>query len=111
MSKYVDRGIIKWSPFDGLAGFNDMFTELRNRLTRMDKPILLDDRLEELDLALQNASENNQQVLIEYYYDGHVRYTEGTILKIDRIHHRILMDTKQTLVIEDILNIHEIQAE
>ena len=55
MSKYVDRGIIKWSPFDGLAGFNDLFTELRNRLTKMDKPTLLEDRLEELDRKLKAA--------------------------------------------------------
>jgi hypothetical protein len=111
MSKYVDRGIIKWSPFDGLAGFNDMFTELRNRLTRMDKPVLLDDRLEELDEALQQALRNDTRILIEYFYDGHIRYTEGTILKMDAIHRKVLMDTKQSIPIQDILNIHEIQAD
>jgi hypothetical protein len=111
MNKYVDRGIIKWSPFDGLAGFNDMFTELRNRLTRMDKPVLLDDRLEELDLALQAALNNDTRILFEYFNDGHIRYTEGTILKIDTIHHIVMMDTKQRISIQDILNIHEIQAE
>ena len=28
---YVDRGIIKWAPFDGLAGFNDLYKQLKYR--------------------------------------------------------------------------------
>lgn len=110
MSKYVDRGIIKWSPFDGLAGFNDLFTELRNRLTRIDKPTLLEDRLEELDLKLQSVLKNNQNTLFEYFYDGHIRYAEGHILKIDSIQRIILLDSKQKIALKDILEIYEIQT-
>ena len=32
MNNYVDRGIIKWAPFDGLAGFNDLYNDLKYRL-------------------------------------------------------------------------------
>lgn len=110
MSKYVDRGIIKWSPFDGLAGFNDLFTELRNKLTRMDKPVLLDDRLEELDLKLKEVIEHQSEILIEYYSDGHVNYVQSMVLKIDTIHSMVWLTNKQRLPIGDILNIHEIQA-
>ena len=110
MSKYVDRGIIKWSPFDGLAGFNDLFTELRNRLTKMDKPTLLEDRLEELDQKLKAALEHNAYTLFEYFNDGHIRYVEGYILKIDTIHHLVWLYDKQKIAITDILDIHEIQT-
>ncbi|WP_168712074.1 hypothetical protein [Acholeplasma laidlawii] len=34
MRPYTDRGIIKYSPFDGLAGFVDMMQELRYRLNK-----------------------------------------------------------------------------
>lgn len=111
MSKYVDRGIIKWSPFDGLAGFNDIFTELRNRLSRMDKPVLLDDRLEELDLKLKEVIEHNAEALIEYFSDGHIRYVQSNILKIDTIHATVWLLNKQRIPIGDILNIHEVQVD
>ena len=110
MSKYIDRGIIKWSPFDGLAGFNDLFTELRNKLTRMDKPVLLDDRLEELDLKLKEVIEHQSEILIEFYSDGHIRYVQSMVLKMDTIHSMVWLINKQRIPICDILNIHEIQA-
>ncbi|VEU80525.1 YolD-like family protein [Haploplasma axanthum] len=83
MNKYKDRGIIKWSPFDSLAGFNDLYTELKYKLGKMDKPILSEDQLNEMDINLNKAISNNCEISVTYYQDGYRKNIFGYISKID----------------------------
>jgi hypothetical protein len=92
MGTYVDRGIIKWSPFDGLAGFNDLYKELKYRLGKQPMPLLSDDQLNELDWAIQQAVGENRAVYLTYYQDGYFKQTYGHITHIDEIYRAILID-------------------
>ncbi|MFA6801519.1 MAG: YolD-like family protein [Acholeplasmataceae bacterium] len=97
---YIDRGIIKWAPFDGLAGFNDLYKELTYRLGKKDQPILSEDQLYEMDLTLQKAFHENRNVYLSYYQDGYIKQSYGRLTKIDDIYKCIYIDyTKYPLSI------------
>ncbi len=92
MSNYVDRGIIKWAPFDGLAGFNDLYNELKYRLGKKDKPLLSDEQLYYMDITLKEAINNNSEVLISYYKNGYSNTFYGYITKLDDLKKLIYLD-------------------
>ena len=102
---YVDRGIIKWAPFDALVGYHSLIQELKYRLGKKDRPILSDDQYEEMNRKLQIAVYQNLEIEIEYYKDGYTRATLGTIKKIDWIQHLIILSTFEKIYAHDIINI------
>lgn len=94
MSKvaYVDRGIMKWAPFDGLAGFNDLYKELKYRLGKKERPILSEDQLYEMDINLQKAFNEQIPVYLSYFQDGYIKQTYGRITKIDQVYKFIYIE-------------------
>lgn len=82
---YVDRGIIKWAPFDGLAGFNHLYKTLKYRLGKQEKPILSEDQLYEMDLHLKQAVHEKCPVYITYFQDGYIKQLYGQVTKLDMI--------------------------
>ncbi|MGE4320153.1 MAG: YolD-like family protein [Acholeplasmataceae bacterium] len=89
---YVDRGIIKWAPFDGLAGFNDLYKQLKYRLGKKDRPLLSEDQLYEMDINLQKALHEHLDVYLSYYQDGYIKASFGKVTKIDAINKIIYID-------------------
>jgi len=83
---YVDRGIIKWAPFDGLAGFNNLYKELKYRLNKREKPILSEDQLYEMNIHLTKAINQKSPIYLSYYQDGYIKQLYGKVTKIDVIH-------------------------
>ncbi len=91
-NRYVDRGIIKWAPFDGLAGFNDLYQELKYRLGKTEKPILSEDQLYEMDLNLQKAFHEHCMVYLSYFKDGYTKQVYGYVTKIDPLYKLIYIN-------------------
>ena len=104
-STYVDRGIIKWAPFDALVGYGAMIREMKWRLGRKEKPILSDDQYQELNLKLSLAVHQGIEVEIEYFFDGYLRTTFGKIRKLDSIQGLIILDTFERVKADDIIEI------
>lgn len=102
---YVDRGIIKWAPFDALVGYGAMIRELKLRLGKRDKPILSDDQYDELNQKLQLAFHQNLDLSIAYYEDGYIRTTFGKVKKIDRISQMIILTPLERIRAHDIIDI------
>lgn len=103
---YVDRGIIKWAPFDALVGYGAMIHELKLRLNKQDKPQLSDDQYDELNQKLALAFHQNLEIFVSYYQDGFVRTTWGKIKKIDSVHQIILLTPIERIKATDILDIN-----
>ena len=76
-STYVDRGIIKWAPFDALVGYSAMIREMKLRLGKRDKPILSDDQYDELNQKLVLALHQDLEISVAYFKDGYIRTTFG----------------------------------
>ncbi len=83
---YVDRGIIKWAPFDGLAGFNDLYKQLKYRLGKKEKPVLSEDQLSEMDRNLQQALHEQCPIYMTYFQDGYTKQLYGKVTKVDILH-------------------------
>jgi hypothetical protein len=103
---YVDRGIIKWAPFDALVGYGAMIRELKIRLGKQDKPLLSDDQFEELNRKLHLACQQNLEVSISYFYEGYIRNTVGSIKKMDWIGQWIILMPFEKIKASDIIDIN-----
>lgn len=92
MSNYICRGIIKWAPFDGLAGFNDLYNELKYRLNKQNEPLLSEEQLYYMDFNLKEALYEKKEVCLSYYKNGYINNLYGKITKIDPLQLRIYLD-------------------
>jgi hypothetical protein len=104
-SIYVDRGIIKWNPYDALVGYSSMLSEMRYRLGKKDKPLLSDDALETMNRTLQEAVQTKKDIELRYYHDGYIRFTFGTIQRVDYTSKEITLSTWEKFKAEDIIEI------
>jgi hypothetical protein len=105
MHKYVDRGIIKWAPFDALVGYQSLLSELRYKLGKKAKPILSDDQCEELNRKLNFAYHHQIEIIVEYYHDGYSKTSYGKVKKLDFIHKQIILSTYEKISSTSILNL------
>lgn len=103
---YVDRGLIKWSAFDALVGYHSMLEEMRYRLGKKTRPILSDDDYDELNQKLMTALQEGKEMEIRYYHDGYIRFTFGTIRKVDYDKRQIVLSTAERFNAEDIMEIN-----
>jgi hypothetical protein len=104
-SAYVDRGILKWCPYDALVGYSSMLSEMRFRLGKKERPSLSDDALEELNRNLHEAIETKKDIELRYYHDGYIRFTFGSVKKIDYAKKEITLSTWEKFQAEDIIEI------
>ena len=102
---YVDRGIIKWNPFDALSGYGSMLEEMRRRRNAKEKPELSDDARAQLDLAFQEAITNQKEIELRYYRKGYVLVTYGHITAVDHVKRRLTLSTRETVDADDVLGI------
>ena len=102
---YQDRGIIKWSAFDALNGFNSMLKEMKHRLGKINKPILSSDDFEKFNLVLKKALLEDCEIAVKYYEKGYLKITFGKIKKLDFNEKRIVLTTKEQINAFDVLQI------
>ena len=105
MSEYHDRGIIKWAAFEALVSGDEILEKLLYNLYIINKPILSEDEYKELDQNLKEALDNDKKLIIKYYKDGYVFDSYGKIKKIDRINKSIILNTGESVKIDDIMDI------
>jgi len=105
MPKYIDRGLVKWGAFDALNGYSSMLSEMRYRLGKRERPVLSEDRIEELNRSLQEAWMEKKEIDVRYYHDGYYRHSYGFIARVDFEHRQIVLSTKERLKAEDIVEI------
>ncbi|TDM12099.1 YolD-like family protein [Macrococcus lamae] len=77
------RGMIKWAPF---ATMPEQYVGIKKQIeqqNKIERPVLCDDRLEEINMTLQEAMQRNCPLLIEFYHDGYIKYLKLTVEKID----------------------------
>lgn len=78
------RGMIKWAPFATMPEQFENVGQLIDNQSKITRPILSDDRLNEIEYALNLAAEKKYPVKIFYYYDGHRFNVSLNIIKIDQ---------------------------
>ncbi len=105
LSVYKDRGIIKWSAFDALNGFNSMLKEMKYRLGKQKKPILSDDDYEIMNRKLKQSIIESKEISITYYESGYSKISFGRIKKLDFENKLIILTTLEKISAFDVLEI------
>lgn len=87
----MDRGMIKWKPFNTILNSNDL-NEIDLNRNKIDKPIILEDKIKEINDILINAYNNHISIKIKYYNNGYLFYKKGFIKNINKYLKYILID-------------------
>ncbi|MEY8625975.1 YolD-like family protein [Staphylococcus equorum] len=94
------RGMVKWAPF---ATLPEQFETIQQYLVdqnKIDRPILSDDQLNDLNLHLHQALHTDSYIHIEYYKAGWLETTHIKIKNIDMTHMFLegyLIHTQETI--------------
>lgn len=92
-----DRGMKKWAPFNALESQQDEVHKIIQEKQRVPFPTLSDEQIEEINYFL--STYDNEECIIQFYYDGFIKIIQGTIIKIDinnkfikTLNHKIPLD-------------------
>lgn len=105
MNKYQDRGIIKWMPFDALAGFGQLIHELTQEHLKEHPPHLMDDQVSELNYVLNQAYKEKREVSLIYYKRHTYVQTTAWIRSLDFIHKHIVLSTGERIHAPHVIHI------
>lgn len=81
----MGRGMVKWAPF---ATLPEQFETIQNYIidqNKINRPILSDDQLNDLNIHLHQSLHDNRPVQLEYYQEGWLKSLSLTIKHIDMI--------------------------
>ena len=79
----IDRGIIKWHPFDSCYSSEKILKDINNKKNRKILPILSEDQLHNLEEKIIDAYHLNDFINIEYFYNGRIININGKISSIN----------------------------
>lgn len=79
----IDRGVIKWQPFDSCYSGEKILKAINNKKNRKIFPVLSEDQLYVLEEKIFNAYHLNETINIEYFYNGKINKVFGKINSID----------------------------
>ena len=85
------RGMIKWKPFNSLLNSNDI-KELEKRKEKKEKPILMIDRINEINYLITKSIKEKTNLEVKHYKNDLFYITRGKIEKINTIEKYILID-------------------
>ena len=77
------RGMIKWAPFATMPEQFEAVADMIDSQTKISRPELSDDRLEDMDRVLKKAMNDKRNIKLEYYYDGRRFQVKLKIIKVD----------------------------
>ena len=99
-----DRGMMKWAPYQSLIEQGKYLAELRERRSRVPRPLISSDRAEEINYVLVNYESG--LVKAKYWRDGHTHEFVDSIKKIDETSKRVYFSTR-SIDFKDLLNLEE----
>lgn len=101
------RGMIKWKPFNTLLNNRDI-NEIIMIRNKVEKPIIMEDRISEIDNLLKVAINENKEIRVKYFDKGELKYINGNIRNINTIEKYILINSIRiyfkNLIRVDIIN-------
>lgn len=103
----IDRGIIKWQPFN--SGFNgkNIIEDIKKDKDYVSYPSLSEDQLEILEKQIIEAYNLRLNISLSYYYDGRINNLKGKINYLNS-EKKILYLNNKNLYLKQILKIERI---
>lgn len=79
------RGMVKWAPFATLPEQFETIHQYMIDQNKIDRPVLSDDQLAQLNIRLHEALQKSQPVNIKYYEEGYINFVNLNIHRIDSL--------------------------
>ena len=105
MLNKIDRGMIKWAPFNSVIPNKEVIYSVQKEKNKIKMPILSDEQKQNIERNLIEAFYEQKIINVEYFYDNNFFKKTGKIKKIDFTFHKIYFDDK-VLIFEQILRIN-----
>ena len=99
-----DRGMMKWNAFNALLAHGSSVNKMMLKRKRITKPVLSVDQIEDLNIKITEAVEEDCSIKIAFYKAGYVLLAEGKILRLDLIN-RLIVFPDIKIRLDDILQI------
>ena len=100
----IDRGIIKWQPFDSCYSGDNILRDLSKYKNKKILPVLSEDQLCILEEKIIDAYHLNEIINIEYFYNGKIYSINGKINAINTYDKKIYIKN-QIIYFKQIINI------
>jgi len=103
------RGMVKWQPFKTMPEQYERLEQYVEDQNKIEKPLLSDDQLYELNETLMFKMLNDPEVIISYYESGYIKNIEGYIRKVDDYEQMLYLDEGNGLSRISLMDIVEIR--
>ncbi len=90
-----DRGMIKWQPFDSVISSKSLLNTLVHEKEKIAKPVLSLDEECIIEEYIIEAFYSQEDVTLQYYWNGYLQVLTGKIKKIDRISKIIYLNSQR----------------
>jgi hypothetical protein len=101
----IDRGFIKWQPFQSVISTSEIMSDLKKR-EKLEKPILFPEEMEEINKKIIEAYYSKNKVMITIYEQNKIKKIEATITKIDSTLNIIELNNSKKISFYQIININ-----
>lgn len=98
-----DRGMKKWNAYKALPEQFEELNKTSEEARNVDKPILAEDRIEEINSVLVNF--HGQTLNVTYYKNRRILKETASIKKIDINNKKIILSTGTNIPFENIINL------
>ena len=103
--RFRDRGMVKWAPYKSLPEQEDYLEKMEEEKNKVDKPLLSDDELIELDTKLSTYN-RGYPISIEYYDYGFIKTVDDYLDYIDTINKRIVLKNRMSIPVSNVLSLN-----
>ena len=100
-----DRGMIKWQPFDSVIPSKQIVNEILKQKSRIKIPNLSDEQKKIIEDKLILAYYENEEITLDFYYEGKIIQIKETIKKIDSTYRKIYFKNN-VLLFDQIIKIY-----
>lgn len=100
-----DRGMVKWAPYKSLPEQEDYLEKMEEEKNKVDKSLLSDDELIELDTKLSTYNRGDP-ISIEYYDYGFIKIVDDYLDYIDTINKRIVLKNRMSIPVSNVLSLN-----
>ena len=90
----IDRGIIKWKPFESCLSKNEIDKIITERNCIQKYPILSNDQLILIEEKIVLSFQTQTEILLKYYKNNRITTERGIVSKIDKIQKKICFNSK-----------------
>lgn len=100
-----DRNNIKWAPFNSVINGSDVLKEINEEKSRVTKPVLSEDQLEEIENKIFEAMANESTIELIFYKNNHFYKTTGKITNVSPAQKKITINHKNSYYFSNIIKI------